>query len=153
MRHINSLATSIVHPEDLTPWRDEALLRIKQEHQDEIVKIIGQLDVYDDRAWCKAARQAKRKLELHLSWINVEIAQRRAVAGQARRLEHQQRHKEMMAVAAGHESNKIRTFKATALEVLGREMYQYLWELTNLRIADNLLAKEAATTTQEPTHG
>lgn len=112
-----------------------------------------------DGVWAGRARRALRTLRLHRQWIVQEQTARKEAAkaaNKARALELQQQSQreriaqreaealehernrqaklERIREANGENARQVAVFKAVALEVLGAELYDHLWELAQRRL-------------------
>lgn len=125
---------------------DEQLSAQLAAHEMEIVKLTGVIDsmfgVKDLTKPCRKFIQAQRILKMHKAWIAKEIADRLLVKKQESRAANKLLAKEAKKAKAeriklsNEESLRhVAAFKAVALEVMGREMYEHIWELTHQRIA------------------
>lgn len=150
------LARQIDSVEQVVAMSTDDLERLKVEHENEIVTLLGRISLRPDTRWAVSARQALRVLNLHNSWIGRELTRRRRIEArndqkkQAEEMrsakllaqqEHTQRQREAEAArlarikASNDETAQhIAVFKEVAREALGAEMYAYLWELTKKRI-------------------
>lgn len=129
--HTTPLARRIVSAEQLTPLSDDALRALRAEHDAEILSLQGRIEVVEreqrDPLWLTRARQALRTLRMHRVWIGQEQAARATAAARAARLARIQ-------ASTAEDARHTAVFKAVAHEVLGDEMYQHLWQLTQQRL-------------------
>lgn len=150
IKHKSQLVSSINSIDDVKAFTDEELASKLADHEIDIVKITGIIDsmygVSDLSKTCKKMMQIQRILKMHKGWISKEIADRLAKKKEASRLAHNAIMKdakrakaERIKLSNEETLRHVSAFKAVALEVMGREMYEHIWELTHQR-----LAKEAA---------
>jgi len=123
----------------------EELELLHTEHELEIVKITGQISVTSNHQWATSAKQAKRILALHKTWIEREQRGREAEARLALKEKNKAFVKAISESTAASKAERIRlanekdmrdigVFKTVCREVVGDEMYQHIWQLTNQRI-------------------
>ncbi len=150
------LSRQIVSAEQLAAVGDPELARLDAAHSAEIVSLVGRIEAATDPAWIRRARQALRVLHLHRRWIATERVTRKKQdakrqQSEARReaaqikernrqataeLQARQHAERLERIRAANEltSQAVGVFKEVACEVLGREMYEHLWELTRQRM-------------------
>ena len=152
------LTQRIVDLADVKAMADDELALLEAEHEREIVSLVGAIDSKDDDTdWNRRARQALRILRLHQRWITREREERkkkatakeigdglRSLSAAKMDVSKAIRESQLLAAdarrariaAANDENNRnVSVFKAVALEVLGTEMYEHLWELTRERLS------------------
>ena len=140
------LTSEIKSIDDVKAFTDEQLSSQLAAHEMEIVKLTGVIDsmfgVQNLIKPCRKFMQAQRILRMHKGWIAKEIADRLAAKKQASRAAHQLLAKEAKKAKAeriklSNEDTlrQVAVFKSVALEVMGREMYEHIWEMTHQRIA------------------
>jgi hypothetical protein len=153
------LAWTIRTLEDVTAMSLPELIAAEARHQADILALTGKIEsVIPQADWTRRARQALRVLKLHRTWITQELAAKRraearraaeeavegkrqeraaarAKAAQEAQVAHQAKLDRIKA-SNDEAAQQVAVFKEVAREVLGAEMYEHLWELARVRIAN-----------------
>ena len=145
-KHKHQLVSSIKSIDDVKAFTDEELSSKLADHEMGIVKITGIIDLMysasDLSKTCRKMMQIQRILKMHKGWIANEIASRLAKKKEASRLAHnafmreaKKAKDERIKISNEETLRNVAVFRAVALEVMGREMYEHIWQLANERIA------------------
>lgn len=140
------LTSEIKNIDEVKALTDEQLSGQLAAHEMEIVKLTGVIDsmfgVKGLANPCRKFIQARRILKVHKGWIAKEIADRLAAKKQESRAAHHLQAKEAtkakverIKLSNEETMRHIAAFKSVALEVMGREMYEHIWELAHKRIS------------------
>ena len=145
------LSRQITTVDDVRAMADEQLGAMLAAHESEIAKMEWKLQCPDQGSH-HAYRTALRFLSVHKTWIDREVSQRqeaerlrqaklRLIAEQQARREEAERQRQARAVELAaqkdHAVRYVAVFQATALEVLGRDMYTYVSELARQRLQES----------------
>lgn len=138
------LARTITDQAQVQAMPDDALPAAIAAHEAEIVALEGRINAASDPTTTQPAQRALTILKLHLRWLErernvrdrkgslTERQQRRQAADRQQQMAIGAK-RERIAIANNANTRSIEVFKEVAREVLGAEMYGYLWELARQR--------------------
>lgn len=132
-----NLARSIVSALQVVAMTDDELATSLAEHEAEILSLAGRIEASRSPENCGPARRALEKLNLHRRWIEREQQARERRLGRelAERMQAEAQVNKLarMRLANTTSAREMEVFKAVAREVLGAEMYDYLWQAVTQR--------------------
>ena len=118
---------------------DDELASLHALHEVEITKITGRIELYG-HSWknYKSAKQARRVMQLHKTWIEREQRGREAAKRNDQKAKNREFAQSILNAAASAKAERqkvfkekdmqdIAVFKSVCREVVGDEMYQHIW--------------------------
>lgn len=151
-----TLARQIMSVEQVALMSTDDLIRLNGAHESECVSLAGKIETSVNDEWAQKARRALRALQLHRVWIARELKRRKQLSEateqkKAKEEEYEEKRAnrrmaydlnaanqrarmERIQASQNRDARRTEIFREVAREVLGAEMYAYLWELAQVRI-------------------